>query len=597
MEETAVEFNFRRGLELTQVGRLAEAEQLYLDVLREQPNHFDALHLLGIIAAQTGRPELAVELIGKAIDLKPGSVEAHNNRGNALENLGRFEAALADYDRAIALAPNEADVHANRGVILRRLKRPAEALVSCDKAILLDPDIAGAHNNRGGALHDLERFEDALASYDRAIALGPDFAEAHNNRGSVLRDLGRLEEALSCCNDVILRWPNFAEAHNSRGNALRDLGRFDAALSSYDRAIALKPDDAVAYRNRGTVLGDLGRFEEALRSYDRAIELEPDFPEAYRSQGICHLAMGNYEIGWEMYEWRWYVVAPRHDLRGHPWLGDSPIDGKTILVHAEQGFGDSLQFCRYIPLLAARATVVLDAPRPLVRLLSSLDGVARIVATGDPLPWFDAWIPMMSLPLALRSTLETIPASIPYLHADQERSATWRQRLAAFPGRKVGLVWAGSPGIAGSRKSIEDRRRSITLQHYAPLAAIPGLCLISLQKGEAAAQARTPPAGMILHDWTAELDDFADTAALVDALDMVISVDTAVVHLAGALGKPVWVLNRHDQCWRWLRDRTDSPWYPLARLFYQSTPGDWSGVVDDVAQALMVLQGTVSSGA
>jgi hypothetical protein len=330
-------------------------------------------------------------------------------------------------------------------------------------------------------------------------------------------------------------------------------------------------------------LANLGRRREALASCDRAIALKPDSPEARFNRAACHLALGDYERGWEEYEWRWQTrhAAALPDLPGPLWQGNA---NQTILVHAEQGFGDSLQFCRYVPMLAKRATVVLDVPRPLVRLLSSLDCDVRIVARGDDLPPFDAWIPMLSLPRAFNTTLATVPAAVPYLRADPEQASRWRDRVAALPGRKVGLVWAGSPLSPQPRALAMDRRRSMTLQQFAPLAALPGLCLISLQKGDAATQ--KPPAGMVLHDWTEELHDFADTAALVAAMDLVISVDTSVVHLAGALARPVWVLNRYDQCWRWLSDRTDSPWYPTARLFRQPEPGDWSSVIGEVAKAL-----------
>jgi hypothetical protein len=380
--------------------------------------------------------------------------------------------------------------------------------------------------------------------------------------------------------------PAHAAAWKNRGAALGGLGRLEEALASCDRAIALRPDYAEAYADRAPALSALGRVEEALESCDRAIALQPDTAEARFNKGACHLALGDFERGWEGFEWRWksrYGPEPS-GLPGHPWLGDSPIDGKTILVQAEQGLGDSLQFCRYVPILANLATVVLDVPRPLRRLLAGLDRRVRIIGDHDPLPPFDAWTPMMSLPLAFRTTLETIPASIPYLRADPERTAAWRERLSALPGRKVGLVWAGSPFSQQPRAQAMDRRRSMALAEFGPLAAVPGLCWISLQKGDAAAQ--LPPPGMDLHDWTDELDDYADTAALVEALDLVISVDTSVAHLAGALGKPIWVLNRYDQCWRWLRERNDSPWYPNARLFRQRTPGDWAGVIRDVVDAL-----------
>jgi tetratricopeptide (TPR) repeat protein len=654
-----LEAKFRQGLGLHQQGRLADAERIYQDVLRQRPDLFDAWYLLGVIALQTRRVELSAELFARAIALKPDHAEAHNNRGAALANsgrheealshydtvialkpdhaaaftnrgaslakLGRLEEALSSYDRAIALKPDLAEAHTNHAAALANLGRPEEALASCDRAIGLMPDHAGAHYNRGNALRDLERFKDAVSSYDHVIALTPNHAGAHNNRGAALAQLGRTVEALSSFDRAIALQPDAAEAYNNQGAALADLGRLEEALSSYDRAIALKPDHAGAYKNRGSALAGLGRLEEALASCDRAIALKPDYAEAYANRaaaltnlgrieeallncdraialrpdsaearfnkGACHLALGDFERGWEGFEWRWKSrFGPESPgLSGLPWHGDASIEHKTILVYAEQGLGDSIQFCRYVPMLAAHARVILHVPRPLARLFSGLEGVAQVITGDDPPPRYDAWIPMMSLPLAFHTRLATVPAPIPYLYTDPELMAAWRRRLAALPGRKVGLVWAGSPFSKQPRAQAMDRRRSISLGQFAPLAGIPGLCLISLQKGEAAAQALTPPEGIFLHDWTEELDDYADTAALVEALDLVISVDTSVVHLAGTLGKPVWVLNRYDQCWRWLRDRTDSPWYPTARLFRQRAPGDWSGVISDVVEALAVM--------
>jgi tetratricopeptide (TPR) repeat protein len=691
-----------RGLALHQQGRLADAESVYLEILRRQPTCFDAWHLLGVIALQTRALERAVKLIGHAIKLNPDHPEAYNNLGTALAQLGHPDQALSSFDRAIALRPDAAEAFNNRGGTLRDLGRPEESLASYDRAIALQPDYveprynrailladlgrpdaallglnetislrpdhAEAHNGRGAALARMGSTAVALSAYDTAIALKPDYAEAHTNRGVALARLGRLEEALSSFGHAIALNPRVAEAYNGRGGVLAQLERSADALADFDSSIALKPDHAEVFNNRAAALMALGFPASALSSYHRAIELKPDYVEAHCNLAMCHLSMGDYEAGWRLYEWRlrpagqnmgWArpyahqdtadpetnfppapsssgstggpVAAPRaghinrlrtcdgrpiepEDDGGRRLLGFDPhprsveshyapadreanrspdrryrcggpsIENKTILVRAEQGFGDTLQFCRYVPMLAA--TVVLEVPRPLTRLLSSLGGVHQIVATGDELPPFDAWIPMMSLPLAFRTTIDTIPAAVPYLHADPERSAAWRHRLATLPGRKIGLVWAGSPRREDPNTSATDRRRSITLDHYSPLAALSGHSLISLQKGEPAGQTRTPPPGMTLHDWTAELEDFADTAALVEALDLVISVDTSVVHLAGALGKPVWVLNRYDQCWRWLLNRTDSPWYPAARLFRQPSPGDWSGVMRDVVQAL-----------
>jgi tetratricopeptide (TPR) repeat protein len=655
-QNATLEAKFQQALALHKAGRLADAEQGYQVVLCRYPHHFDALYLLGVIALQTRRPELASELFGQAIAQRPNFAEAYNNRGAALADLGRLEDALSDYDHAIALQADHFGAHNNRGAALARLGRFAEALSSYDRAIELRPDAADAYvnqgaalaklarasealsrfdtaialqpghpwafYNRGNALRDLQRPAEAVESYDRAIALQPKHAEAYNNRGTALADLGWPEAALANYASAIALRPNFVEAHNNNGIALALLHRLEEALASYDRAIALNPDHAGAYKNRGAALAGLGRLDDAVADFDKAIALQPDYaeahsdrgaalaslgrradalascdqaialtpdaPEAQFNKGACHLALGDYERGWQGYEWRWQTghSARLPDFPRPLWRGDTEIANQTILVHAEQGFGDSLQFCRYVPILARLASVVLDVPRPLLRLLSSLDCNVQIVARGDDLPPFDAWIPMLSLPLAFHTTLASVPSAVPYLRADPEQTSRWRDRFAALSGRKVGLVWAGSPLSPQPRALAMDRRRSINLHQLAPLAELPGLSMISLQKGDAAAQARTPPNGMVLHDWADELQDFADTAALVEALDLVISVDTSVVHLAGALGKPVWVLNRFDQCWRWLSGRTDSPWYPTARLFRQPAPGDWSSVISELVMAL-----------
>jgi tetratricopeptide (TPR) repeat protein len=492
---------------------------------------------------------------------------------------------------------DDAETHNNRGNALRDLRRYAEALASYDQAIALRPDYAAAHSNRGNALRDLRRHEAALASYDTAIALQPDLAEAHNNRGNALGDLGRYEAALASYDKAIALQPDYAQAHYNRGNALLDLGRSEAALASYDKAIALKPDLGEARSNLGIVLFDLQRHEEALVSYDAAIALNPDLAEAHYNRALCLLQLGQFERGWQRYECRNNRADPIAHRYPQPlWLGQQDIAGKTLFIHWEQGLGDTLQFCRYAKLVKALgAQVIMSVQDPLLRLLRQMEPAIQLIGDDQKPAAFDYHCPLMSLPLAMGTTLETIPSTVPYLHADPERSAVWRKRLAALPGLKVGLVWAGAPRPEVFQFSeVVDSRRSITLNHYAPLASIPGLCLISLQKGEPAAQARTPPNGMVLHDWAEELDDFADTAALVEALDLVISVDTSVLHLVGALGKPVWVLNRYNQCWRWLSGRRDSPWYPSARLFRQPKMGNWEAVIDQVQRE---LHGMIDGGA
>jgi Flp pilus assembly protein TadD len=455
--------------------------------------------------------------------------------------------------------------------ILRQQPENAEALMHLGLSTL-----------RTGAIAEAERF------FARMTRVAPSAPQSFNGHGIALAGLGRLDEALVSFDRALTLDPRDADSWANRGLALTDMSRLDDALDSFSRALALRPDFPAVHKNAGLALHRMRRFHDAIARFGQAIAADPNDAYAHFNQSLSLLALGEYERGWREYEWRWRSslahVMPNFAVP--VWRNDSHPPPETILVHAEQGLGDSLQFCRYLPMLAAIARIVLVVPEPLTRLMARSYSDIAILRPGQDAPRVDAWVPMMSLPLAFRTTIATIPVTIPYLRADPEPSAAWRQRLNTLPGRKVGLVWSGSPRPDDLTSHLIDQRRSMTLQQCAPLGPVPGVTLISLQKGPAAAQARTPPAGMVLHDWADELDDFADTAALIEALDLVIAVDTSVAHLAGALGKPVWVLNRYDQCWRWLHDRTDSPWYPSARLFRQTSPGDWTGVVTSVAAAL-----------
>jgi hypothetical protein len=340
----------------------------------------------------------------------------------------------------------------------------------------------------------------------------------------------------------------------------------------------------------GAALHDIRRTGEAEASYREALRLKQDFADAHVNLGYALLLAGRYEEGWREHEWRWRGRHLRAGARGFTaplWCGD-PIGTRTLLLHSEQGLGDTLQFCRYAALIEPGARVVLEVPPPLTRLMASLPGDALIVAHGEPLPAFDLHCPLLSLPLAFGTTLEKIPAGVPYLAADLGAAAEWRRWLAALPGLRVGLVWAGGARRESPDLAAVDARRSMSLATMAPLGEIDGVSFVSLQKGPPALQATSPPTGLSLVDPTSHLEDFADTAALVDGLDLVISVDTSVAHLAGAMGKPVWLLNRFDTCWRWLQDRDDSPWYPTLRQFRQREPGDWKAVMLAVRAALEV---------
>ena len=736
---------FEQALALHQQGRLAEARQHYEEVLAVLPGHFDALHLLGVIAAQTNDNRRAVELIGKAIAIYPGNAAFYSNRGNALQALGQFGDAVESYDRALALQSGYADAWNNRGNALKRLGRLDEAAEDYGRAIAIQPDYADACNNRGDTLRELGRLdpavedynrvialrpdcaeaffnraialkglgrpEEAAESYDRAVAIRPDYAEAHNNRGNILRDLGRLDEAIAsysravafrpdyadawynraialqalgrfdeavedyrrimdlrpdhadacyncgialkelgrldealasynraidirpghaqACfnrantlqqlgrfdeavasyNQAVALRPAYAEAYANCGNALKELGRLDKAIASYNRAIALRPDYAEAYSNRGNALKGILKFDEAVASYNQAVAIRPDYTDAWYNRGVALLELGQldeaiasynraiairpgyadacwnkslalllagrFAEGWALYEWRWALESlpsPRRDFPQPLWLGKEPLAGKTILLHSEQGWGDTIQFCRYARLVAALgARVVLEVDPPLEALLKGLEGVSAIALKGAALPPpFDYHCPLLSLPLAFQTELDTIPNPRAYLAADAGLRAKWAQRLGEKTRPRIGLVWSGRA------THTNDRNRSVALGGL--MAHLPSECqYVSLQREVRDADRAVLEAhGEILH-FGEELRDFAETAALCELMDIVISVDTSVAHLAAALGREVWVLLPKNPDWRWLMDRNDSPWYPTGPALPAGTDGRLGG--------------------
>jgi len=414
----------------------------------------------------------------------------------------------------------------------------------------------------------------------------PEDPRAWNELGRGFAARGRYEEALTCYDHALGLRGDIPQIWNNRGNALRNLDRLDEAEISICEALRLKPDFANAHNNLGIVLDYLGRFGEAEASVRTALRLRPDISEWHVARGLALLLAGKFEEGWKEFEWRWQTER-RIRFPVPSWKGE-PIGDRVIQLYADQGHGDALQFCRYVPQVAAYAGRTILAVHPaLMRLLSRLPGVSEITDQ-DGRPPVDLWCALMSLPHAVGASLETIPGTTSYLTADPADVAHWRERLAGFAGLRVGLCWAGDRSNNLS-KIVKDRRRSITLDALAPLGDVSGVQFVSLQKGPSAVQAARPPRGMELHDFTKDLHDFADTAALIDNLDLVISVDTAVAHLAGGLGKPVWLLNRFDTCFRWLQNREDSPWYRSLRQFRQPTPGDWTNVIDRARDALQRL--------
>jgi tetratricopeptide (TPR) repeat protein len=534
-------------------GRLAEAEKICSRVLRAQPNWFDALHLLGVLKLQGGKAGAACAHLEQALKLNPASAQVMSNLGMALAALNRDQEALAILDKAVAIVPASVEAITNRGNVLMKLGRPADALAAFDAALILAPGFPGALANRGNALAALGRFEEALAQYDAVLVAVPAHAETHLNRGSALNALSRAGEA----------------------------------VAAFERALALKPDYVKALIGRGFARQMLNQQREALADFERAVALDRSNADAHHNAALALLTLGDYRRGFEQYEWRWQRSGMRRRSFGKPlWLGEYPLARKRILIASEQGLGDCIQFARYVPLLArGGATVVLEAPAPLRGLFARLEGVTTVVARGDALPDFDVYCPAGSLPRALRTEVSSIPAEIPYLQATDAHIAKWRERIERLPQPRIAVAWAGSAD------HVNDRNRSLQLRQLAPLLALDA-GFVSIQRDVRTVDAEELTRQPALTHVDDALADFDDTAAVVTLADLVITVDTSVAHLAGALGRPTCVLVPFWPDWRWMLERIDSPWYPTMRLCRQPKAGDWESVVARVAE--MVRTGALA---
>jgi tetratricopeptide (TPR) repeat protein len=473
------------------------------------------------------------------------------------------------------------------GFIRLQRGRHAEAIGFLTKALKVDAASVDATSNLGLALHGAGRFEEAIARYRDALALTPHHPEILYNRGNAYLALDRIDEALASYDEALAHNFSHVGARVNRGNTLLRFNRPADALDSYDRALATMPGHPQILTNRGHALRRLDRPQEALADFAAALKKSPEFPEAHFEAALAHLTLGDFDAGWKAYEWRWKTGAfadKRRSFRQQLWLGNSPLSGKTILLHAEQGFGDTLQFIRYAPLLVSSgARVICEVQPELVSLLSQLDGI-EIVAKGCELPHFDLHCPLLSLPLAFGTELATIPAKIPYLAAPSSRLAHWRGHLGNS-GPHAGFVWSGSP------MHKNDVNRSIPLAQLASLFEnLPFTC-VSLQREMRDADRDVLLRLPNLRDLGPELTDFTETAAVISLLDVVVSVDTAVAHLAGAMGKPVMILLPYAADFRWLRASQDTPWYPTAKLLRQPAFGDWNSVIDGLANEMSAREG------
>lgn len=605
------------GSILQALGKLDEAAQEYALGLAIDPRMAE-IHLnLGLVLQMKGKLDEAVAEYRRAVALNPTLAAAHSNLGNGLQAQGKFEEAIAHYEMAVELNPAFPEAWYNLGNSQLAQESLKDAAASYSRALVCNPSLAEAHCNLGNVLQRQEKLEEARSHYESAIRCKPEYADAHynlanvlsyqghaeqavkeyelalhcdsmcfkahNNLGNVYRSLDRPEDAVRHYRQVPECDPEFTDAYNNLGLALLSLGQHEEAIRSIERTLALKPLMAEAHCNKGAVLHALNRIPEAIAAYRRALELKPGLAKATINLAMIELVLGDFASGWKNYEHRWND-APLHQRAFNcpQWKGE-PLNGTRILLHAEQGLGDTLQFLRYVPIVqAAGGQVILEVQDRLMSLAAELPGVVEVVSWGSALPPFDWHCPLLSLPLAFGTTLDTVPANVPYLTVPEASRVKMESLAWPETGLRVGLLWAGNPSFSRD----PYRFRSVALELFQPLLQVEGVHWFSLQIGEpATALSGTPWAAKVV-DLSNQVESMADTAAQIAKMDLVITVDTSVCHLAGALGVPVWVLMPFTPDWRWLQERPDTPWYPTMRLFRQPRPGDWEAVMHDVYAAL-----------
>jgi tetratricopeptide (TPR) repeat protein len=638
------------AIELQDANQLAEAEALYRRILDSHPNHPDALHLLGVIAGARKQFDSAIDLINRSLAAAPDNPDAHADLGNILQLTGQLVPAVESYRRALALDDQFVEAHFNLGRAYAALGELDQAIGCYQRAVALQPQLADAHyalansfkaknqfdraiasyqmtlsirpchvdaiNNLGVAHAQLNQFDQAISAFLNALSLRSDDVDAHNNLAAALRQKGQLPLAIEHYRRAVALRPDdpellfrlahalkdnhqldpaidtyrraialndtFPEALYNLGLALAEKRDLDGAISSYRRALSAKPDMVVAHCNLGIALNEKGLIEQAIDCYRTAIALDPTYAEAHVNLGLALGRTGQFPHAWDEYQWRLKIPGYANAQPTFPqpvWDGTSRAG--ALLLTAEQGFGDTIQFVRYVPLVAHRCQrVMLRCPRELIPLLQGMQSITQLSPMDAPPPEFDVHFPLLSLPQLFATTLDTIPGPVPYLKADPAKSATWAEKLAGAKQFKIGLAWAGNP------QHKNDRARSIHLNLFAPLAKIPMTSFFSLQKHRSAEFAAGSSPGIEMIDHTGDLHDFSDTAALIANLDLVIAVDTAIAHLAGAMARPVWTLLPFIPDWRWMMNRSDSPWYPTMRLFRQPAIGDWNTVITRVSREL-----------
>ena len=582
-EETPAAW-FEAGLRRLQAGQSAEAEQCVRSALALDPRHADSLHLMGLLCFAARRYDLAIEWFARAIRQNPGAADYFSNLGMALQRTQRLDEAIRSFDRALLLKPDQAEIWFRMGECLQQRKRSHEAIISFEKALEADPNHAGAAG--GSAMLHLEegRYEQAIASFDRLLQVWPNLAGAYKLKGFCLLQLDRPEEALAESRKGLALAPDDVGILDNVGLVLQRLGRHDEALACFDSAIARDPAFPNPLFNRARSLLATLRLDEAMAALDAVIAIAPDHAKAHWNKALTQLQLGNFADGWALRERVRTMGGILFDRKftQPQWRGEGPIAGRTILLHGDEGLGDTIQYVRYVKQVAQLgARVILQVDDPVLPLVSGIEGVATCLPRGAPeLPDFDIHCPLSALPFAFETRLETIPSEVPYLPAPPEAlRQVWEQRLGPHDKMRIGLVWSGNPAHG------DDRQRSMQLRTMCRLLDVDAR-FFSLQKEPRPDDRLTLRERPDILDFTRHLADFAETAAMLSCLDLVITVDTSVAHLAGALARPTWILLAYAPDYRWLLDRDDSPWYPTVRLFRQTAARDYGEVLDRVHREL-----------
>lgn len=614
MTDSTIALN--EAVALHRAANFAAAESAYRDILRRDPAHADARHLLGVAMHQTGRHEAAADAIRRAIAVRDDRPDYYGHLAEAALAAGQLDDAIAALERLVQFRPNDAVGWFRLGNALKSRRRIDDTIAAYRQAIALSPEFVEARFNLANTLRDCGQTGDAETEYRAAVADRPEFVQAWNNLGTLLQGEQRLDDARECFETATSVEPESADGWNNLGNVLCDLddregsqaayrrcllidaghfgalnnlarlehedGRLDDAETRYREAIDRRPNDARAWNSLGNVLFDLQRADDAIACFNRALEINPGDPSPRCNRALSWLLAGDDDRGWPEYEARWDRPDHQRSRFSRPLWDGSPLDGRVILLDWEQGLGDTLQFVRFAQLLKQQGgDVVVRCQKPLTDILKGVAGIDRVVADGAPLPPFDVHAPLLSLPHIMNLRIRALPDCVPYISPDPHLTAAWRERLASVDGLRIGVCWRGNA------RHLRDRFRSIPLAAFAPLAAIPGVRLVGLQKGELNPSDRESASRILSADFSDELDEqhgpFMDTAALMRNLDLVVTADTALGHLAGALGVPVCVALCGLPEWRWMLDRDDSPWYPTMRLYRQTELGDWDNVFERIA--------------